>query len=69
MKAEDIREIQYHYSRTLSGEVKTGKIDVAQVYKDAQGRRRVVGVDLATGKDITLWPRDIVRPVRVRGKA
>ena len=63
----DIREIGYHYSRQQRGQTVTGRVDVRQVYQEpGTGRWRVLGIDRATKRDITLWPKDIGKPVRVR---
>lgn len=65
----NVEEVQYHYSRKQRGATVTGRILVSQVYReDGTGRWRVVGVDKATGRGITLWPRDIGKRVRVRSR-
>lgn len=67
MKPEDIKEVEYVYTRTILGEQRTGKIAVGQVYH-LKGTGRgwyVIGLDKKTGKQITLRPRNILRRVRV----
>lgn len=68
MKVEDIREPnQYHYQRKRRRVLCKGVIHVAQIY---QGKGRsgtyIVGLDPKLGKNVTLRPREVMRPVRIR---
>lgn len=66
MKAEDITEVEHHYSRTLRGVTTTGHIAVGQVYHLAGPGRGwyIIGIDKATGRQITLRPVHVLRRVR-----
>lgn len=66
MKPQDIAEVDHHYTRTIRGAKRTGRIKVGQVYHlKGQGRGwYVIGVDKATGQQITLRPANVTRRVR-----
>lgn len=66
MNLEDIKERnQYHYKRNTRGVTRTGVLLVAEVYPRA-GRWWIVGLDAKLGRNVTLQPGQVVRPVRAR---
>jgi hypothetical protein len=68
MKPQDIAEVDHHYTRKTRQGVVTGRIAVGQVYHlPGSGRGwYVIGLDKATGRQITLRPVNILRRVRAR---